>query len=118
MSRITIVDLEVAYCVGVTDEERSKPQRLLVTVDMNLDFSSASISDRIEKTINYQEVANELLKFGDGRNWKLLEKLVSNIADFILARYKPQSVLVEIKKFTIPKARHVAVTTTKARPGR
>jgi dihydroneopterin aldolase len=117
MSRITIVDLEVAYSVGVTDEERAKPQRLLITVDMNLDFSSASISDRIEKTINYQDVANELRKFGDGRNWKLLEKLVSNIADFILARYKPQSVLVEVKKFTIPQARYVAVTTTKARPG-
>ena len=118
MSRITIVDLEVADCVGVPDEERAKPQRLLITVDMNLDFSSASISDRIEKTINYQELATELLKFGDGRNWKLLEKLVSNIADFILARYKPQSVLVEVKKFTIPQARYVAVSTTKARPGR
>ncbi len=117
MSRISIVDLEVYYCVGVTEEERAKPQRLLITVDLSLDFSSASISDRIEKTINYQQVAEELLKFGEGRNWKLLEKLVANIADFILATYKPQSVLVEAKKFTIPQARYVAVTVTKARPG-
>jgi 7,8-dihydroneopterin aldolase/epimerase/oxygenase len=116
MSRITIVDLEVFYSVGVSDEERAKPQRLLLTVDMSLDFSSASISDRIEKTINYQELTDELLKFGEGRSWKLLEKLVANIADFILARYKPQSVLVEAKKFIIPQARYVAVTTTKARP--
>ena len=63
MSRISIVDLEVFYCVGVTDEERAKPQRLLLTVDMSLDFSSASISDRIEKTIDYQQVVDELLKF-------------------------------------------------------
>jgi len=41
MSRITIVDLEVHYCIGVTDEERAKPQRLLVTIEMNFDFSSA-----------------------------------------------------------------------------
>ena len=52
MSKITIVDLEVYYCVGVTDEERAKPQRLLLTVDMNFDFSSAAVSDRIERTIN------------------------------------------------------------------
>ena len=49
MSRITIVDLEVFYRVGVTNEERAKPQRLLVTLDMNFDFSSAAVSDRIEK---------------------------------------------------------------------
>ncbi len=116
MSKIAIVDLEVQYCVGVTDEERSKPQRLLLTVDMNLDFSSASISDRIEKTINYQRVAEDLVRFGEGRSWKLLEKLVSNIADMILASYKPYSVMVEAKKFTIPQARHVAVSVLKARP--
>src|SRR5215831_9827947 len=116
MSKITIADLEVSYCVGVTDFERSRPQRLLVTVDLNFDFASASVSDRVEKTINYQEVANDLLKYGDGRNWKLLERLVANMADHILARYKPQSVTVEIKKFTIPQARYVSVSLTRTRP--
>jgi 7,8-dihydroneopterin aldolase/epimerase/oxygenase len=115
MSRITIVDLEVFYCVGVSDEERAKPQRLLLTVDMNLDFSSASISDRIEKTIDYQQVADELLRFGENRSWKLLEKLVANVAELILARFKPQSVQVEVKKFVIPQARYVAVSLTKSR---
>jgi dihydroneopterin aldolase len=116
MSKITIVDLEVFYCIGVTDEERAKPQRLLVTVDMSFDFSSASVSDRIEKTINYHNVAEDLLKFGHGRSWKLLEKLVANLADLVMSEYRPQAVLVEVKKFTIPQARHVSVTLTRARP--
>ena len=118
MSKITIVDLEVYYCVGVTDEERAKPQRLLVTVDMSLDFSSASVSDRIERTINYQTVADDLLKFGEGRSWKLLEKLVANIAERILTEYKPQSVLVEVKKFSIPQARFISVSTGQTRQPR
>jgi FolB domain-containing protein len=118
MSKITIVDLEVSYCVGVTDEERAKPQRLLLTVDMSLDFSSAAVSDRIERTINYQTVADDLLKFGEGRSWKLVEKLVANIADRILAEYKPQSVMVEAKKFSIPQARFVSVSTGKSREPR
>ena len=115
MTKITIVDLEVHFCVGVTDEERAQPQRLLVTVDMNFDFSSAAVSDRIEKTINYFEVSQNLLKFGHDRNWKLIEKLASNIADMILAEYKPQAVLVEVKKFPIPEARYVSVTLTRSR---
>jgi FolB domain-containing protein len=115
MSRISIVDLEVFYCIGVTDEERAKPQRLLITVDMNYDFSSASVSDRIEKTINYYDVAQTLLKYGEGRSWKLLEKLTANIADLILAEYKPQSVMIEIKKFPLPQARFVSVSLIRNR---
>ncbi len=48
MSRITIVDLEVFYNVGVTDTERAKPQRLLISVDMDCDFTSAIVSDRAD----------------------------------------------------------------------
>jgi FolB domain-containing protein len=115
MSRISIVDLEVFYQVGVTEEERAKAQRLLITVEMDLDFSTASMSDRVEKTINYFDVAQELLKYGEGRNWKLLEKLTANIADFIMAKFHPEAVTVEIKKFPIPQARHVSVTLTRTR---
>ncbi len=115
MSRIAIVDLEVQYCIGLTDEERAKPQRLLLTLDMSVDFSSAAISDRIEKTINYHTVVDELLKFGEGRSWKLLEKLAANIADMVLTRYRPQTIVVEVKKFAIPQARYVSVTLTRTR---
>jgi len=115
MSRINIVDLEVFYQIGVTEEERAKPQRLLITIEMDFDFATAALSDRLEKTINYFDVAQELLKYGQGRNWKLLEKLTANIADFVLARFRPESVTVEIKKFPIPQARYVSVALARAR---
>ncbi len=118
MSKITIVDLEVFYSVGVSDEERAKPQRLLITIDMNFDFSSAAVSDRVEKTIDYNQVCKDMLKFGEGRSWKLLERLVTAITDHILGEYKPQAVLVEIKKFVIPQARYVAVSLTRSRAPR
>ncbi len=115
MAKITIVDLEAFYQVGITEAERAKPQRLLLTVDMTYDFSSAALSDRIEKTINYHSVAQDLLKFGEGRSWKLIEKLASNIAEMILGKYGPQMVLVEVKKFAIPQARYVSVSLTQGR---
>jgi|SRR6185369_2518650 len=113
MSRIAIVDLEVHYCIGVGEQERAKPQRLLLTIDMNVDFTGAALTDRVEKTINYQRVVDDLLLFGEGRNWRLLEKLVSNIADRIMTEYEPDSVFVEAKKFVIPQARYVAVSVTR-----
>lgn len=115
MSKISIVDLEVFYCVGVSDEERAQPQRLLLTVDMGFDFTSAAMSDRLERTIDYHAVAQMLLKHGEGRSWKLLERLVSNLCDIILADYKAQSVSVVVKKFIIPEARYVSVQLAKSR---
>jgi len=113
MANIKIVDLEVFYCVGVPDEERAKPQRLLLTLDMAFDFSVAAATDQIDKTIDYFSVSQHLLKFGDGRNWRLIEKLAVNIADFIMATYHPEAVTVEVKKFVIPQAAYVSVISTK-----
>jgi dihydroneopterin aldolase len=116
MSFITIVDLEVFYRVGVTDEERSHPQRLLLTIDLKFDFSSAAVSGRVGRTIDYSEVARHLFKLGESRNWRLIESVATDIATKILADFHPESVTVEVKKFSLPEARYVSVSLTKQRP--
>jgi dihydroneopterin aldolase len=110
MSKISIVDLEVFYRVGVPDAERAQPQRLLLTIEMETDFSVAAKQDDLNATIDYFAVTQRLLKFGEGREWKLIEKLAADIADTILAEFKPQAVFVEVKKFIIPQARYVSVS--------
>ena len=115
MSKISIVDLEIFYHVGAPDGERAKPQRLLLTVEMDFDFSAAAKSDGIGDTIDYFAVSQRLLKFGDGHSWKLIEKLAADITDMILSKFKPKSVTVEVKKFLISQARHVCVTLTTRR---
>jgi len=113
VSKISIVDLEVFYRVGVPDAERARPQRLLLTVEMEGDFSAAAKTDSLAATIDYFAVTQRLLKFGEGRSWKLIEKLAADIADMILSEFKSQSVNVEVKKFVIPQARHVSVVVVK-----
>jgi dihydroneopterin aldolase len=116
MSFITIVDLEVFYRVGISEEERAKPQRLLLTLDIKFDFSSAAVSGRIGRTIDYYEVAQRLLKLGETRSWRLIESVATDVADKILSEFHPDSVTVEVKKFSIPEARYVSVSLTKQRP--
>ena len=113
MSQISIIDLEVHYHVGVPDKERAKPQRLLLSVDMDYDFSAGANTDSIADTIDYFAVSQRLLRFGDGREWKLIEKLATDLADLVMSEFKPQSVTVEVKKFPIAEARHVSVKLTK-----
>jgi 7,8-dihydroneopterin aldolase/epimerase/oxygenase len=109
VAKISIVDLEVFYRVGVPDAERAQPQRLLLTVEMETDFSAAAKSDAIGDTIDYFAVTQWLLKFGEGREWKLIEKLAADIADTVLSNFKPRAVRVEVKKFILPQARYVSV---------
>jgi len=111
--KISIVDLEVSYRVGVPAAERARPQRLLLTVEMEGDFSAAARSDDIRDAIDYFAVSQRLLKLGKGRSWKLIEKLAADLADLILAEFKPRTVTVEVKKFPIPQARHVSATVAK-----
>ena len=110
---IIISDLEVTYRVGVPDAERRYPQRLLVSVIMTHDFSGAAKTDHLGETIDYFRVSESLLHFGEGKEWKLLEKLAEDMAHMILAYFAPLSVSVEIKKFVIPQAQHVAVRLTR-----
>jgi len=116
MSFITIVDLEVFYRVGISEEERAKPQRLLLTLDVKFDFSSAAVSGRIGRTIDYYEITQRLLKLGETRNWRLIESVATDVADKILSEFHPESVTIEVKKFSIPEARYVSVSLTKQRP--
>lgn len=113
MVTIAVSDLEVFYRVGVSDAERAHPQRLLLTVELEVDETAAAASDDLAHTIDYYDLTRQLLRLGEGRNWRLLERLASEVADFILTRYRPLAVTVEVKKFVLPDARHVSVRLTR-----
>src|SRR5271168_5430720 len=113
MDQIIIHELEVFMRVGVPEAERAKPQRLLVTVELEHEFTAATRYDRLRETIDYHAVAVRLAGFGRRRSWKLIETLAVDMAKMILREFKPGRVSIEIKKFILPKTRHVAVRVTR-----
>jgi dihydroneopterin aldolase len=113
MDTITLRDLEVHYHIGVPDEERVHPQRLLISVEMETDIRRAAAGDDLAHTINYYAVSQRLLGLGRGRSWRLIETLVSEIADLVLREFGARRVHVEVRKFIIPEARHVSVRITR-----
>jgi dihydroneopterin aldolase len=117
MDWIEIEDLEVKFHVGVPDEERAEAQRLLVCVRMGHDFGVAARTDDLDATIDYYAVSRRILAFGEGRSWRLIEKLVVELAAMALAEFGARVVWVKIKKFILPEARWVAVEATRERKG-
>ena len=115
MDKVVICDLEVFYRVGVPDEERARPQRLLLTLEMELDLTLAISRDDVRKTVDYHQVTRRLLTFGEDKSWKLIEKLADDIAQMILRDFSPQTVVVDVKKFILPETRFVAVRMKRSR---
>jgi len=115
VDRMIIQDLEVFYRLGVPEAERAAPQRLLLTVELEHDFSAAARADDLGETIDYYRLSRHLLVFGQGREWKLMETLAVDLAAMILRDFRPARVVVEVKKFVLPEARWVALRVSRAR---
>ena len=65
--RITIKDLEVQFHVGVPDEERAEPQKLLITIEMTHDLVPSGASDNLAQTIDYYTVSQAVKALGQAR---------------------------------------------------
>jgi FolB domain-containing protein len=111
--QIVIQDLEVFCRVGVPEAERARPQRLLLTIELERDFSAAARADDLAETIDYDLLSRRLAGFGEGRDWKLIETLAVDLAAMILREFRPVQVSVEVKKFVLPQTRWVAVRVSR-----
>lgn len=117
MDTILIQDIEVRFRVGVPDEERAEPQRLLISVELELDCGAAAKTDDLGRTVNYFDVYHSITRLGDNREWKLIETLAEEIAALAMNHELVQVARVEVKKFILPNTRHVAVRIERERAG-
>jgi len=107
--KITIEDLEVHFHVGVPDEERTEPQKLLITIEIAMDLGPSAATDNLTETIDYFTVSQAVKALGQARRWKLIEALADDICELVLRDFKPSSVRVIVKKFILPDTRWVSV---------
>jgi dihydroneopterin aldolase len=107
---IRISDLEVHASIGVPVEEREKPQRLLISLDLAIDcVAKAAITDDVTKTVNYYDVAQQVKALVVRKPRKLLETLAEEIASDLLGSYPIKHLTLEIKKFILPDTQYVSL---------
>src|SRR5947209_17431670 len=112
---IHISELEISARVGVPDQERAEPQRLVVSVTLWPNNNFGQLSDDLAETVDYSAVAKCLREFVATRADKLIETLASAIARDLLERFSIDAVRIELRKFVIPNSKHVAVIITRTR---
>jgi phosphoglycolate phosphatase len=106
---IRINGFEVQARIGVPDEERATPQKLVIDVVMESDFRG--IADDIARTTDYAAVAAWLKEQCARREWRLLETLAEDLAAGLLEKFpRVGAVTLQIRKFVLPQTRDVSVS--------
>lgn len=106
---IVIDGLELACRIGVTEEERARPQKVAATIELHLDTRPAARADDLALTVDYAAVATAVQQIAQARERDLVETLAEEIAAYLLRETRARSVCVELRKFVVPDTRHVAV---------
>lgn len=117
MDVITIRDLRVETHIGVTKEERARSQTVAINVDIETDLTRAGITDDINDTVDYDDVATRVGDLVRSSEMQLLEHLAEKIASLVSADPRVTGVTVEVAKERPPIGEDVgAVIVTIERP--
>ena len=73
--RIRIEQLDLHTRIGVTEEERSKPQRIIINLTIWPKMGFDQMKDDIGRTVNYVELCRSVREFIDQRKFSLIETL-------------------------------------------
>jgi 7,8-dihydroneopterin aldolase/epimerase/oxygenase len=95
---VEVVGLSLYTHHGVEEAEREVGQRLVFDLSFELGECDATVTDRVEDTVDYADVCQQVALAAQERSYKTLERLCSAVADRMIDRYGAESVTVRATK--------------------
>jgi 7,8-dihydroneopterin aldolase/epimerase/oxygenase len=95
---VEITGLSLYTHHGVEQAERDVGQRLVFDLSFEVGNADATVTDRVEDTVDYADVCQQVALAAQERSYKTLERLCSAIADRMLERYDAEQVTVRAAK--------------------
>ncbi len=95
---IEIVGLSLYTHHGVSEAEREVGQRLVFDVRFDAGEVDALVTDRVEDTVDYAKVCEEISLAAQQRPYRTLERLCAVVADRLAARFGAESITVKAAK--------------------
>lgn len=112
---ISVESIELRGRCGVSAEERAVGQTLIVDVELEPVVCTGTETDDLEGTVNYSRVVDTVRRVVAEREFKLLERLATVIADELWSAHQLAALRVAVAKVAPPvaipvKAARVAVS--------
>jgi dihydroneopterin aldolase len=103
MDRITLSSMRYEGLVGASEEERIFPQMLEVDLEVEVDLTTASVSDALIDSVDYGLLVMLTERIVEGSSFTLLEGLAGAVASAAL-EVSPsiEAVTVRIRKLAVP----------------
>ena len=95
---VEITGLSLFTRHGVTEAERELGQRLVMDISFELGDCDATVTDRVEDTVDYADVCEQVALAAQERSYRTLERLCAAVADRLMERYGADSVRVKAAK--------------------
>jgi 7,8-dihydroneopterin aldolase/epimerase/oxygenase len=95
---IEVTGLSLYTRHGVSDAERELGQRLVFDVAFELDECDATVTDRVEDTVDYAEVCEQVALAAQERSYRTLERLCAAVAERLGERFGAESIRVKAAK--------------------
>ncbi|MEX2195587.1 MAG: dihydroneopterin aldolase [Thermoleophilaceae bacterium] len=95
---VEIAGLSVYTHHGVEAAEREVGQRLVFDISFEVGDCDATVTDRVEDTVDYGEVCQQVYLAAQERSYKTLERLCSAICDRLIERFDANTVSVRASK--------------------
>jgi dihydroneopterin aldolase len=95
---IEIVGLSLYTHHGVSAAEREIGQRLVFDVRFDVGEPDALVTDRVEDTVDYGVVCQEIALIAQARSYKTLERLCAVVAERLASKFGAESVTVKASK--------------------
>src|SRR5688572_1160339 len=95
---VEITGLSLFTHHGVTRAEREAGQRLMFDVSLDVADCDATVTDRIEDTVDYGAVCDAVAYLATERSYRTLERLCTAVADMLIERFGASGVTVRATK--------------------
>lgn len=111
---IAVRGLEVMCRIGVPDEERYSPQRLLIDLSFAAVNQPADLGDDIDATVDYFTLTRRVIAIAGERPRRLIETLADETASLLLKEFNLGWVEISVRKFILRDAEWVSVSLRRA----
>lgn len=98
MDWMHIRDLKIRCIIGTRPVERRRKQTVIVNISLECDLSKAGRNDRLEDTVNYKRLRDDVVEHVEKSKYLLIEKLAESIAAICNAVPKVKSARVVVDK--------------------
>lgn len=120
MDRIVIQEARFQSRVGVSDEERARPQEIAVDIEAFRDLRAAGESDDLSETVCYAAMHEKAAHIIGGNAFHLIETIAERLAAMVLREFPIEKVIVRVRKpaaLAERKVQYAAVEITRERNG-